>query len=224
LTPILQNKKIGFIPTFLKYIRPSDKIYNLNISFGTNDTSLVKHCKNGDAKAQYKIYKLYSKAMYNLAIRIIGEKGSAEDILQDSFIKVFSDINNLKDDKAFGAWLKRIVINRSLDEVRKRKYVFSGLESVSEHQNEFIEEVDDSVDPEIVHHLIKKLPDGAREILVLRAIEGFKHSEIAEKLNISESTAKTQFFRAKQILAKMLKELENENGNRKISERKQVNA
>ena len=160
--------------------------------------------------------------MYNLAIRMTNEREAAEDILQDSFIKAFSEIHNLKDGKAFGGWLKRIVINCTIDEIRKRKIIYSGLETIMDRHIEIAENVDESVDPEIVHHLIKKLPDGAREILVLRAIEGYKHAEIAEKLNISESTAKTQFFRAKQLLGKMINERNYEFENRKISGEKPV--
>lgn len=194
----------------------------MKISFGKNETKLIQLCKKGDTKAQYNLYKLYSKAMYNVAIRMTGEKTLAEDVLQDSFIKAFTEMEKLKDEKAFGGWLKRIVVNRSLDEIRKRKFNFSSIDSISEQHFKIEEKIDEETDPEIVHHLIKKLPDGAREILVLRAIEGFKHAEIAEKLNISESTAKTQFFRAKQLLAKMIKESNYEFGHRKISEEKPI--
>lgn len=149
-----------------------------------------------------------------------GDIAEAEDILQDSFAKALTELQKLKDENAFGGWLKRIVINRSIDKIRNKKFKFLSLEAIHELQIEIPEELDESVDPEIVHHLIKKLPDGAREILVLHALEGFKHAEIAEKLRISESTAKTQFFRAKQMLAKMIKEMENENEFRKIPEGK----
>jgi len=130
----------------------------LKINFSINESSLVKLCKKGDAKAQYQLYKLYSKAMFNLAIRMTNEKMTAEDILQDSFVKAFSEIANLNDENAFGGWLKRIVINRSIDEVRKRKFIFLGIETITEQHSEIAEELDESVDPELVHHLIKKLP------------------------------------------------------------------
>lgn len=153
-----------------------------------------------------------------------GDIAEAEDILQDSFTKALTELHKLKDENAFGGWLKRIVINRSIDKIRNKKFKFLRIEAIHELQIEIPEELDESVDPEIVHHLIKKLPDGAREILVLHALEGFKHAEIAEKLRISESTAKTQFFRAKQMLAKMIKEMENENEFRKIPEGKPAEA
>lgn len=153
-----------------------------------------------------------------------GDVGDAEDVLQDSFVKALTELHKLKDENAFGGWLKRIVINRSIDKIRNKKFKFLSIEAIHELKIEIPEELDESVDPEIVHHLIKKLPDGAREILVLHALEGFKHTEIAEKLRISESTAKTQFFRAKQLLAKMIKEMENENEFRKIPEGKPAEA
>lgn len=162
--------------------------------------------------------------MFNLAVRMTGDIAEAEDILQDSFTKALTGLHKLKDENAFGGWLKRIVINRSIDKIRNKKFKFLSFEAIHELQIEIPDELDESVDPEIVHHLIKKLPDGARAILVLHALEGFKHAEIAEKLRISESTAKTQFFRAKQMLAKMIKEMENENEFRKIPEGKPAEA
>lgn len=177
-----------------------------------NEPKLVRLCKKGDAKAQYKLYKLYCKAMYNVAVRITNNSGLAEDIIQDAFIKAFSEIHKLKDEKAFGGWLKRIVINRCIDVIRKEKILFSDMEALQNKHLEIAEEMDSSVDPELVHYLIKKLPDGAREILVLKALEGYKHAEIGEKLGISESTAKTQFYRAKQLLLQMMKENERESG------------
>lgn len=196
----------------------------MKIDSGINETTLIQRCKKNDEKAQLQLYKLYSKRMFNLAVRMTGDTAEAEDILQDSFAKALTELHKLKDENAFGGWLKRIVINRSIDKIRNKKFKFLRIEAIHELQIEIPEELDESVDPEIVHHLIKRLPDGAREILVLHALEGFKHAEIAEKLRISESTAKTQFFRAKQMLAKMIKEMENENEFRKIPEGKPAEA
>ncbi|HCE59052.1 MAG TPA: RNA polymerase [Prolixibacteraceae bacterium] len=196
----------------------------MKIDSGINEATLIQRCKKNDEKAQLQLYRLYSKRMFNLAVRMTGDVGEAEDVLQDSFVKALTELHKLKDENAFGGWLKRIVINRSIDKIRNKKFKFLSIETIHELKMEIPEELDESVDPEIVHHLIKKLPDGAREILVLRALEGFKHAEIAEKLRISESTAKTQFFRAKQLLAKMIKEMENENEFRKIPEGKPAEA
>lgn len=159
--------------------------------------------------------------MYNVAIRMTNNKSLAEDVLQDSFIKAFSEIFKLKNEKAFGGWLKRIVINRCIDVSRKERMIFTDIETLNHQYNKIEDEIDGNFNPEQVHQLIKRLPDGAREVLILRVLEGYKHAEIGEKLGISESTAKTQFFRAKLLLSKMIKD---ETGLREISERKTIEA
>jgi len=195
----------------------------LKLKLSINEEELVQLCKKGNKKAQHKLYKMYSKAMYNIAIRMTGDRETAEDILQDAFIKAFTEIEKLIDEKAFGGWLKRIVINRCLDEIRKQKNVAS-FDMLAEKHSEIAEEINENVDVEMVHNMIKRLPEGARQVLVLRALEGYRYAEIAERLDITESTAKTQFFRAKQLLGKMIKSVENENGTRKISNEKPVEA
>lgn len=187
-----------------------------------DNAKLVKLCKKGDAKAQYKLYKLYVKGMYNVAMRMTNSKAVSEDVLQDAFVKAFSEINKLKDERAFGGWLKRIVVNRCIDVSRKDKLSFVDMESIQHQHLDIAEEIDGEIDPELVHELIKKLPDGAREILVMRALEGYRHAEIGEKLGISESTAKTQFFRAKQLLAKMINEMNYEGRPGKIFENEEA--
>ena len=172
--------------------------------------------------AQYQLYRMYVKAMFNIAVRMTGEKEKAEDVLQEAFLKAFSEIENLKNEKAFGGWLKRIVINRCIDVMRKEKYVLQDMETLSEQHHEIAVEIDEQVDPEMVHQQIKKLPEGARQILVMRALEGYKHAEIGEQLGISESTVKTQFFRAKQLLGKMIKEMNDEAEFGRLSEGKTV--
>ncbi len=183
---------------------------------------LVKQCKQGNNKAQHQLYTRYSKAMYNIATRMTGNKAHAEDILQEAFIKVFTEIHKLQNEKAFGGWVKRIVINKCIDHSRNKKFFSTEIE-IHEIENQLIEEeIEDTILPEKVHECIKQLPDGAREILVLRALEGLKHAEIAEQLNISVSTAKTQFHRAKTLMGKLLNK--NENKSRRIPEKKPAEA
>ncbi|WP_340111394.1 RNA polymerase sigma factor [Maribellus mangrovi] len=178
----------------------------MEVIYNQSELKLVKRCKNGDAKAQYRLYKLYSKGMYNIAVRMTNNQSLAEDVLQDAFIKAFSELHKLKNEKAFGGWLKRIVINKCIDVSRTGKMLYTDMETLNDSDHYVAEEVNEDVEPELIHELIKKLPEGARQILVLRALEGYKHAEIGEKLGITESTSKTQFFRAKQLLAKMINE------------------
>jgi RNA polymerase sigma factor (sigma-70 family) len=167
---------------------------------------IIERCINGDAQAQFLLYKQYSKAMYNIAIRFLNNRMDAEDILQESFVTAFEKLNSLADPGSFGSWLKRIVINNCITQIRRKNIVFEDLENNS--TEEFTDEKDDefNIDPAIVHKAIKELPDGGRTVLVLHALEGYKHREIAEMLSVSESTSKSQYKRALELLYVSLKQ------------------
>jgi len=168
-------------------------------------TNLIERCRKGEANAQFILYKRYSKAMYNIAIRFLNNKMDAEDILQESFITAFEKLDELTDHNAFGSWLKRIVINNCITQVRNLKYNFVNIDDHVPDAG--IEEGGDEIqeDPAIVHEYIKRLPAGSRTVLVLYALEGYKHREIAGMLGISESTCKSQYRRALGLLNKELK-------------------
>ena len=169
------------------------------------NSRLIENCLKGDIKAQYQLYKQYSKAMYNIAIRFLNNKMDAEDILQESFIKAFEKLGELKNKDLFGSWLKRIVINNCISLQRKRKIAF---EEMDEEKYGDLEELDEGVpeiDPVLVHGAIKELPQKARTVLVLRALEAYSHKEIAEALGITVSTSKTQYSRALALLNRKLK-------------------
>jgi len=143
--------------------------------------------------------------MYNIAIRFLNNKMDAEDILQESFIKAFSHLEELKNKDLFGSWLKRIVINNCISLQRKRKIAFEEIDE--ERYGEDVEMDEDlpEVDPALVHGAIRELPEKGRMVLVLRALEGYSHKEIAESMGISVSTSKTQYHRALSLLNKKLK-------------------
>lgn len=173
-------------------------------NFNINN-KIIERCLEGDIKAQFMLYKNYSAAMYNIALRIAGNKMDAEDVLQESFVTVFEKLAELENHNSFGSWLKRIVINNSISLIRQRKIVFEDLiETISDYES-VTDKVDENIDPALVHNAIKELPDGSRTILVLYSLEGYKHREIAELLGITESTSKTQYRRALGLLNKNLK-------------------
>ncbi len=166
---------------------------------------VIEKCLEGDIKAQFQLYKQYSRAMYNIAIRFLNNKMDAEDILQESFVTAFGRLGELQNRDAFGSWLKRIVINNCISLQRKRKIQF---EEIDEHRypEEQAEEEDlQKVDPAVVHQAIRELPARGRTVLILRALEGFSHKEIAEALGVTVSTSKTQYSRSLALLNGKLK-------------------
>ena len=129
----------------------------------------------------------------------------AEDVLQESFVNVFRNLKSFKGESTFGAWLKRIVINKCISQLRKNKLDLVEMEYVNFEKTELNEMADYSaINPEYIHDAIKELPEGSRVIFNLFALEGYKHKEISDLLGISESTSKTQYFRARSILTNKL--------------------
>lgn len=170
---------------------------------------LIEACKKGDSRAQVEMYKRYYKAMYNIALRMLNDTAEAEDVMQESFLSAFQKMDTFSGTVTFGAWLKKIVINRSLDVIKARKALIS-LESVPELSDD--NSSDNYLDYkelniEMVKRAIFELPDGYRVVLSLYLVEGYDHDEISEILGISNATSRTQYHRARKQLAKKLNEL-----------------
>ena len=146
--------------------------------------------------------------MYNTSLRIVKDPQEAEDIMQESFLSAFGKIETYQGKVSFGAWLKRIVINNSLDVIKKRRLFFEELDEDYTQLASQEVEIDEELlanQMELIREGIQKLPDGYRVILSLHLLEGYDHEEIAEILDISSSTSRSQFFRAKQKLLRILK-------------------
>jgi len=186
------------------------KMASVDAAFRNIHQDLLDGCKTGDQKAQFQIYKLYYKAMYNTSLRIVNDTMEAEDIMQESFLSAFEKIETYSGTVSFGAWLKKIVINRSLDALSRRKAIFedieyhTGIRDESNEDQSRQEDLDFRV--EEVKEAIERLPDGYRIILSLYLLEGYDHDEIGEILSISSSTSRSQLSRAKQ---KLILELKN---------------
>lgn len=168
---------------------------------------LIEKCRNKDPKAQFEIYKLYYKAMYNTCFRIVNNAEEAEDIMQESFLAAFEKIETYNGEVSFGAWLKRIVINRSLDALKKKRFEIVPLDQTT--QEEFVDELkfdERNVEVELkrVKKAVSKLADGYRIVLTLYLFEGYDHDEISQILDISSSNSRSQFSRAKQKLKEIL--------------------
>ncbi len=172
---------------------------------------LIDRCRDKDRGAQFEIYGLYYKAMYNTSLRILKDPGEAEDIMQESFLSAFDKIETYSGTVSFGAWLKKIVINRSLDSLKKRRLSFEILdEGVIPERDEGSDDDDISDRIEEIRKAIMRLPDGFRVVLTLYLLEGYDHEEIGQILDINPSTSRSQFTRARKKLEEMLKKRSNE--------------
>ena len=176
-------------------------------NFKPRHLDLIEACKKGDQKAQFELYRLYYMAMYNTTLRIVGDPDDAEDVMQEAFLKAFTKLHTYRKEVSFGAWLKRIVINKALDFLRLKKEQLS-LEDAGEI-GEMEEATTDTVDVEYRAEEIKKaiheLPEGYRIVLSLILLEGYDHDEVSYILNISNATSRTQYHRAKKKLIELLK-------------------
>lgn len=160
----------------------------------------------GDRAAQYELYQLYSRAMFNTACRITRNEMDAEDVLQESFVSAFKNLKSYKGTAAFGSWLKRIVVNNSINIVKKRRLQFEEMEEHHEEIHEQEEQNELAYDVDSVKESIDQLPEGYRMVLSLYLIEGYDHKEISQILEITESTSKSQLNRSKKKLRAILKE------------------
>jgi RNA polymerase sigma factor (sigma-70 family) len=166
---------------------------------------LIARCKAGDQDAHFHLYKLYSKAMYNVGLRITRSEEEAEDVLQEAFINAFRNIDSYRGDATFGAWLKRIVVNKAINAVNRKKHdPIPDVERWDLADEEPVAEYGEGLTVDRVKRCIEELPDGYRTVLSLYLLEGYDHQEIAGIMGITESTSKSQLNRAKSKLRELL--------------------
>lgn len=176
---------------------------------------LIEKCRKGDREAQEQLYKQYYKAMYNVSFRLLNNQVEAEDVMQEAFLAAFLKIHGYRGTVSFGSWLKRIVINKSIDMLRMRKMQ---LEEIDENTGAEAEgeagfeddERNTSATVFKIKEAVKALPDGFRVVISLFFFEGYDHSEIAQILGITESTSRSQLVRAKKRLMEFLNRDKNE--------------
>ncbi|CAL2086118.1 RNA polymerase sigma factor [Tenacibaculum sp. 190524A05c] len=171
-----------------------------------NIDQLIERCKKRDKAAQMQLYRQYYKAMYNTAFRILKDEFEAEDLMQEAFLTAFTKLSTFKGEVAFGAWLKRIVINKSLTQLKKNN-------RYSEVKMEVVTDNDSVIDVEINYEVlgvrnilntINSLKDNYRIILNLHLIEGYDNEEIAEILSYTNENVRTTISRAKKKLQQIL--------------------
>ena len=167
--------------------------------------NLLRKCCKNDRNAQFEIYQLYFKSMYNTCLRILNNSTEAEDVMQESFLVAFRQIRNYKGEGSFGGWLRKIVVNHSIDALKKRKDWVMLTNDIPEVWNDPMDNA-----PQYEHQLdeIKKalheLPDQHRMILSLYLFEGYDHDEIGQILCITNGSSRTRYSRARQKLLSLL--------------------
>ena len=169
---------------------------------------LVERCKNGDMLGYKQLYQRYAKAMYNTCLRIVNNVHEAEDVLQESFTEAFKNLQHFEERTSFGGWLKQICVNRSINQLKKRRVNFVDAEQTAVHEIPAMQNQDEAeimMRVAAVKNNMMKLPDGYRTVLSLYLLEGYDHEEIAGILKVAESTVRTQYIRAKQKLLQLLK-------------------
>jgi RNA polymerase sigma-70 factor (ECF subfamily) len=165
---------------------------------------IIELSKARNSQAQFQLYQLYAKAMYNVCYRMMNNREEAEDMLQESFTEAFMKIDTFRFESTFGAWLKRITINKCINALNRRKAELIYTNTVSDREVE-----DEELDPhgltvEQVQHALEEMPEGYRLVFSLFLLEGYDHGEIAQILDISESTSKSQYTRARQKIQQIL--------------------
>ncbi len=165
---------------------------------------LIERCRQGHREAQFDLYKLYSRAMYNTALRMVQNTHDAEDILQSIFVEVFTKLDSFRYESTIGAWIKRITINKCINFLKSRRLTLSDVDNLGDRIDETEHESEPAYSVERIHKAISTLPEGYRVVFSLYAVEGYDHEEIAHILGVTEATSKSQYSRAKAKLRSML--------------------
>lgn len=170
---------------------------------------VISDCKKNKRKAQVMLYKQYAPMLLGVCSRYVYDQAEAEDILQDGFLKIFGNIKEYTGKGHFENWMKKIIINTAITHFHKEKkhYYHEEIEDVKDFELQTSISPMQEIETKELYNLLKTMPEGYRMIFNLYAIEGYKHKEIAERLNIDESTSKTQYLRAKNWMIKQMKNL-----------------
>ncbi|MHC1776063.1 MAG: RNA polymerase sigma factor [Lentimicrobium sp.] len=175
-----------------------------------DERQLLKDCLDGNVQAQKRLYELHARKMFGVCLRYASDHSMAEDFLQEGFIRVFTKLGSFKFQGSFEGWIRRIMVNTSLEMLRKNDVLRYTVEldasiQVSDEETP----VNEVIDQTVLLHLLQEMPTGFRTVFNLFAVEDLSHKEIAEMLNISEGTSKSQYARARAWLQKRLTENRN---------------
>jgi RNA polymerase sigma factor (sigma-70 family) len=188
-------------------VSPNRRLNNVqDLMQQLNDQDLVSGVLRGSAPHQTALYRQFSVAMFRVVLRFARDRAEAEDMLQEGFIRVYRDMAQFRGDGALGGWIRRIMVNTALSHLRRQRDFLRDTADFTPFENQFHTEENfaAALDAQTLLKLLQKLPPGYRAVFNLYAIDGFSHEEIAEQLGISIGTSKSQLFKAREYLKKML--------------------
>lgn len=168
------------------------------------EKDLIERCKANDRKYQEILYRKFADKMYNICLMYANDTDVASDILQDGFIKVFRNLKRFSFEGSFEGWVRKIMVNTALEYFRKKKRDHEFIENYSHQTHTVFDEILDQINADEIIKLVNELPSKAAMVLKLYAIEGYKHSEIAELMGTSEGTSKSQLNRARFLFKELI--------------------
>ncbi|WP_026452551.1 RNA polymerase sigma factor [Aequorivita capsosiphonis] len=179
------------------------------ISLHKNYSKLIEKASKGDRRAQHQLFEMFSPKMLGVCRQYLKNNDLAEEVMLSGFLKMFKNLNNFKNEGSFEGWIRRIMVNESISQLRKDKKLHFISETEIENTQEHSAYIETELEVNEIQKMIDSLPDGYKTIFVLYAIEGYKHSEIGEMLQISENTSKSQLFKARKMLQNRVKQQNN---------------
>lgn len=176
--------------------------------YRAKDTELAERCKKQDRQAQKELFDTYAASMLSLCCRYIKDRAEAEDVMITGFTKIFSRIDQYKGEGSFEGWMRKVIVNEALSQLRKTKNMYLEMDLEVADRQPDLQPLENNLEAEDLLKVITELPEGYRIVFNLFAIDGYSHKEIADQLGISENTSKSQLSRARTHLQKSLLELE----------------
>ena len=176
------------------------------IQLHNNTTELISKAAKNNREAQHVLYELHAPKMLSICCYYVKDVHKAEDVMLNGFFKVFTHLSSFKNEGSFEGWMRRIMVREAISYLRQQKNVEFMVDEL-EVNHDFSNNINTEIEVAEIQQLIDELPEGYKMVFVMYAIEGYKHQEIAEILNITEGTSKSQLFKARQLLQQKINEL-----------------
>ncbi len=174
------------------------------ISLHKNYTTLIKKAEKGNRKAQHQLFELFAPKMLSICRQYVKNNDQAEEVMLNGFLKVFTHLKSFSFQGSFEGWIRRIMVNEAISHLRKEKKIAFDNHTQIENSSEHVSQIETNFEVEEIQKLIDHLPPGYKMVFIMYVVEGYKHSEIAELLKISESTSKSQLYKARKMLQEMI--------------------